>query len=270
MTVGKIRTLTSAGLLLVSMQICLAAEQRQETFKFQWGIWGQKAQQEIATLPQAGRAALQRALIACSLFADDYLSAQYRRECERASKSFIVEFSGTNSFVKMLLQNAVTLTNVQQTQALLDAQEGRRGQDLDPQTWKVFIEVLQKAYHDANSSPSNVVAPSLGAGSSVPRKEPTPLSAPILIPLQKEGGTYVVPVLINNAITPNFTVDSGASDVVIPEDVVTTLVRTGTIQETDLLGTKTYTLGDGSTRSAQTFRTPLLNSWRQGNRRHHW
>ena len=30
MTVGKIRTLTSAGLLLVSIQISLAADQRQE------------------------------------------------------------------------------------------------------------------------------------------------------------------------------------------------------------------------------------------------
>ena len=137
---------------------------------------------------------------------------------------------------------AVTLTKVQQTQDRLDAQQGRRG--YDPQTRKVYIEVLQKAYHDANSGPSNVVAPSSGVGSS---------GAPILIPLQKEGGTYVVPVLINNAITLDFTVDSGAADVVIPADVFTTLVRTGTIQETDLLGTKTYTLGDGSTRSAQTF-----------------
>jgi gag-polyprotein putative aspartyl protease len=67
-----------------------------------------------------------------------------------------------------------------------------------------------------------------------------------------------VPVLVNNTITLNFTVDSGASDVVIPLDVFTTLLRAGTIQETDLLGTKTYTLGDGSTRSAQTFRLRSL------------
>jgi hypothetical protein len=29
--------------------------------------------------------------------------------------------------------------------------------------------------------------------------------------MKKEGGTYVVPVLINNAITLDFIVDSGAS-----------------------------------------------------------
>jgi predicted aspartyl protease len=252
MTVGKIRTLTSAGLLLISMQICLAAQQPAETFKILWSTYGQKAEQEIGALPKAGRAALQKALIACSLFADDYLSAQYQTECKKTSKFFVVEFSSESSFLKLLLETTVTVTNVHQTQALLDAQQGRRGQIYDPQPWKVYIEILQKAYHDA------VVAPPLGAGSNDPSKESAPSSAPILIPLQKEGGTYVVPVLINNAITLNFTVDSGAADVVIPADVFTTLVRTGTIQETDLLGTKTYTLGDGSTRSAQTFRLRSL------------
>jgi Histidine kinase len=107
---GKIRAFTTAGLLLVSMQIC-RGEQRQETFKFQWGVWGPKAEQEIAILPKAGRAALQKALIACSLFSDDYLSVQYQTECQRASKFFIVEFSTNDSFVKMLLQTAVTLAS---------------------------------------------------------------------------------------------------------------------------------------------------------------
>ena len=253
MTLGKIRTLTTAGLLLVSMQICLAAQQPAETFKNSWSFYGPKAEQEIAALPRAGRAALLKALIACSLFADDYLSAQYQIECERTSKSFLVEFSNEGSFVKLLLETTAIMTRMHQTQALLEAQQGRRGQIYDPQTWKVYIRILQKAYHDANSSPSNVVAPSSDTSSIT-----TLSSGRILIPLQKEGGTYVVPVLINNAITLNFTVDSGASDVVIPFDVFATLVRAGTIQETDLLDTKTYTLGDGSTRTAQTFRLRSL------------
>ena len=40
------------------------------------------------------------------------------------------------------------------------------------------------------------------------------------IAMDKDGGTFVVPVLINNAITLDFVVDSGATDVSIPEDVV--------------------------------------------------
>ena len=45
--------------------------------------------------------------------------------------------------------------------------------------------------------------------------------------LEKQGGTYTVPVVINNAIRLNFILDSGASDVLIPGDVFLTLVRTG-------------------------------------------
>ena len=73
-----------------------------------------------------------------------------------------------------------------------------------------------------------------------------------------EGGTYVVPVLINNAITLDFVVDSGAADVSIPADVVMTLMRTRTIRESDFLGEKTYVLADGSEVPSQTFRIRSL------------
>jgi len=76
--------------------------------------------------------------------------------------------------------------------------------------------------------------------------------------MKKEGGTYVVPVLINNAITLDFTVDSGASDVTIPEDVVSTLMRMETIRDTDFLGERTYTLADGSKVKSKTFRIRSL------------
>jgi predicted aspartyl protease len=42
------------------------------------------------------------------------------------------------------------------------------------------------------------------------------------IPLEKDGGNYLVPVLINNALTLKFVLDTGASDVAIPSDVVST------------------------------------------------
>jgi len=74
----------------------------------------------------------------------------------------------------------------------------------------------------------------------------------------QEGGVYVVPVFINNAITLNFVVDSGAAEVSIPADVVTTLMRTGTITKSDFIGAKTYTLADGSTTSSPTFRIRSL------------
>ena len=83
------------------------------------------------------------------------------------------------------------------------------------------------------------------------------------VPMRIEGGTYVVPVLINDAITLNFVVDSGAADVAIPADVVMTLMRTGTLKELDFLGEKTYVLADGSKVPSQTFR---IRSLKVGNK----
>jgi predicted aspartyl protease len=76
--------------------------------------------------------------------------------------------------------------------------------------------------------------------------------------LQQDGGVLVVPVRINNAITLDFTIDSGASDVSVPQDVVDKLMRSGALTRADFLGKKTYELADGSTVRAQTFRIRVL------------
>jgi predicted aspartyl protease len=81
------------------------------------------------------------------------------------------------------------------------------------------------------------------------------------IPLLMQGGTFVIPVVINGQITLNFTIDSGAADVSIPADVVSTLMRTGTIQESDFVGQKIYRLADGSTVPSATF---LIRSLKVG------
>ena len=78
------------------------------------------------------------------------------------------------------------------------------------------------------------------------------------VPLERENGTFVVPVVINNQITLNFTVDSGASDVSIPADTFSRLVRTATIQESDYLDTQVYALADGSTTETPRFRIRYL------------
>lgn len=74
-----------------------------------------------------------------------------------------------------------------------------------------------------------------------------------IVPMVGDGGTFAVPVTINNQLTLKFTVDSGAADVSIPADVVMTLIRTGTISDADFLGKETYRLADGSTVPSQRF-----------------
>jgi predicted aspartyl protease len=65
-------------------------------------------------------------------------------------------------------------------------------------------------------------------------------------------------VRINGVITLHFTIDSGASDVQIPADVVFTLMRAGTIREGDVLEERTYVQADGSKVQSPTFRIRQL------------
>jgi uncharacterized protein/predicted aspartyl protease len=112
---------------------------------------------------------------------------------------------------------------------------------------------------------SNSDATALGGGAPglvaklTPSSGPTPSNKPqgqfdagagapvgAEVALRSAGGVYRVPVRINRAITLDFLVDSGASDVLIPADVVLTLFRTETLVPDDFAGTHEMVLADGS------------------------
>ena len=78
------------------------------------------------------------------------------------------------------------------------------------------------------------------------------------IRMEEHGGVYVVPVRFNDTITLDAIIDSGASDVSIPFDIVLTLIRTKTVTDRDFLGNQTYVLADGSTVPSPQFRIRLL------------
>lgn len=84
------------------------------------------------------------------------------------------------------------------------------------------------------------------------RKVQTPVAAApaangvITVKMKKTHGTFEVPVRINNAMNLNFTVDSGAADVMIPATVVSALIKSGTLRAEDYIGGQTFTLADGS------------------------
>jgi hypothetical protein len=84
-----------------------------------------------------------------------------------------------------------------------------------------------------------------------------------LVAMEKEGGVYVVPVRFNGAITLNAIIDSGASDVSVPADIVSTLIRTKTVSGEDFLGVQTYVLADGTKVPSPRFR---IRSLRVGNK----
>lgn len=77
------------------------------------------------------------------------------------------------------------------------------------------------------------------------------------VPMKKDGGVYVVPVSANG-VTFVCIVDSGASDVNIPDNVFQKMLRAGTVTQADYVGTQEYTLADGSTSRGRTYRIKTL------------
>jgi clan AA aspartic protease (TIGR02281 family) len=82
------------------------------------------------------------------------------------------------------------------------------------------------------------------------------------IPLVKMSGGLIAPVVINNTLKLNFIVDSGASDVSIPSDVFSSLVRANTVTQADITGVRNYKNADGEVYQSKTF---IIRSLKIGN-----
>ena len=81
--------------------------------------------------------------------------------------------------------------------------------------------------------------------------QPTTATTVDEVPLKRHGNEYIVPVRVNEVITLPFVLDTGATDLVIPEDVALTLVRSGALTSEDFLGNKSYIMANGSHQSAE-------------------
>ena len=79
------------------------------------------------------------------------------------------------------------------------------------------------------------------------------------IQLEKQGEVYTLPVRINGVITLNFILDSGASEVCIPSNILPALMQAGTITNKDFLPGKNVKLADGSLVRSSRFMIRELN-----------
>ena len=75
-----------------------------------------------------------------------------------------------------------------------------------------------------------------------------------IVAVEPHAGAFVVPVVLNDVITAKFIVDSGAADVSITEEMVSALMKSGTMTGADLLGSKTYMLADGTMLQGKMYR----------------
>jgi clan AA aspartic protease (TIGR02281 family) len=78
------------------------------------------------------------------------------------------------------------------------------------------------------------------------------------VALTRRGGTYVVPVEINGQPAIDFHIDSGAADVSVPAYLFQQMKAAGSLRPEDMLGSETYTLANGASIKAETFRIRLL------------
>ena len=133
---------------------------------------------------------------------------------------------------------------------------------LQPGDQEVALALTELGSRQPSAEPNN--APSASTPPKQPPSEqPGVTSGPTVVPMVPESGTFVVPVRINDQITLKFVIDSGASDVSVPADVVMTLLRTGTITDADFLGTQKYRMADGSSVPSQQF---MIRSLKVGDR----
>jgi clan AA aspartic protease (TIGR02281 family) len=116
-------------------------------------------------------------------------------------------------------------------------------------------QCLRTSYVDCTQAPQVAGRDDDAAPSRTPDRNP---SSRTRVPLRIDRGISFVPVEINGTLKLDFAIDSGASDVSVPADVFSTLKRTSTVKEADLIGQQSYVLADGSTTQSAIFKIRSL------------
>ncbi|MEI7872886.1 MAG: retropepsin-like aspartic protease [Alphaproteobacteria bacterium] len=65
------------------------------------------------------------------------------------------------------------------------------------------------------------------------------------VQMHRAGGVFVIPITLNDSVNQYAILDSGASNVQIPQEVADELRRNGSLTDADGLGQRRYILADG-------------------------
>jgi clan AA aspartic protease (TIGR02281 family) len=118
------------------------------------------------------------------------------------------------------------------------------------------LRLYQLSAAQGNPSARRSVA-RLGGGqpvvAAVQRHPATVASNILTVTLGRHGGVLMVPALLNGGVSADFVVDSGASDVVIPETVLEGLRKAGKFSDADFTGTQRVKIANGAIVKARTF-----------------
>ena len=144
-------------------------------------------------------------------------------------------------------------------QPLLDPLKGQRPltQDCKP-TARMTEENLTFLYHSATQDLGTKLTQTQGVTGD---KATSAGSQPAKIKLTRLGGVYAVPLQLNHHVVLYGIVDSGASDISIPADILKAMKDDKILSESDFLDEKTYVMADGSKVAAKRY---LIKSVRVG------
>jgi clan AA aspartic protease (TIGR02281 family) len=73
------------------------------------------------------------------------------------------------------------------------------------------------------------------------------------VALERRGGTFLVPVRMNDSVSLDFYLDSGAADVNVPLATFNALRRAGTVRAEDIIGSENYLMANGVNNKATIF-----------------
>ena len=180
------------------------------------------------------------------------------------------DFDGAIRYNYAALKLAPSLVDVRGALADQLVKRGRRAEAIN------LLESFDESFQDQTGQPyfqaqidkinAGVTGQQIAAATSAAGK--AEVTAPLAsgtqeIGLSAAGGTLYLPVRVDDALTLPFVVDSGASDVTIPADIVQTLIRMGKVSRADYRGQIIFRLADGSIVPSQLF---VIHSMRIGNR----
>jgi clan AA aspartic protease (TIGR02281 family) len=117
-----------------------------------------------------------------------------------------------------------------------------------------------------SATPGVAVATGAPSDHLAPDDKAAPGKGVTLVPLTPGTGVLYVPVTLNGTVDAHFVVDSGATHVVLSQDVVRELVRKGKLTRGDYLGSGQAILADGSRISSEILN---LRSLKVGDRELH-
>lgn len=112
--------------------------------------------------------------------------------------------------------------------------EPKDGPEIIEMKLNIFLNGINREFYNRLNS-INIVSP-----------EWMELEEDRTIKLSSENGVFTLPVTLNNALTLDFVLDLGATDIIISPEVFLVLYKAKTITDNDFVGSKSYTLADGT------------------------